>query len=386
MSGLMNIGGDPNDRSYRYKMPRLVAKVEGRGNGIKTRIVNCADIASALHRKPGVLTKFFGCELGAQSRYDPKEEASIVNGAFEGDILQNKLVDSFLPKFVLCPNCGLPETDMKVKKGVVQFDCAACGYSGDADMSHKLITFILAEEKKAKEEKKKEEKKKEKEAKKKGGGDVDKAEKKESSGDKEEKKEKKKDKDKEKKKDKDKDKKKDKKKEKKVEESDEEEWFTDISAEAVEARRLAEMGAMSAGGAALVDDEDKKPAAPADEGSDSDSAEEATGLMDAMSLTPTGEELLGALMDKVGESKKGKEVLPKAEEWAEELEDSKPTDCLSVVANLPEQISKHAAIVLKALYDADAVTDEDIFTWFDNADKENACVAATEAFVDFLKD
>merc|ERR1711907_121123 len=137
---------------------KIVAKVEGRGNGIKTRIVNCGDIASALHRKPAVLTKSFGCELGAQSRWDDKEEASIVNGAFEGNILQDKLIDSFLPKFVLCPNCGLPETDMKVKKEIVKFECAACGYSGNADMTHKLITFILADDKKSKEEKKKEKK------------------------------------------------------------------------------------------------------------------------------------------------------------------------------------------------------------------------------------
>jgi translation initiation factor 2 beta subunit (eIF-2beta)/eIF-5 len=71
---MLNITGlTPNDDpAYRYKMPRIVTKIEGRGNGIKTVNVNVLDVATALHRPPAHLTKFFGCELGAQSRYDPK--------------------------------------------------------------------------------------------------------------------------------------------------------------------------------------------------------------------------------------------------------------------------------------------------------------------------
>lgn len=35
---------------FRYKMPRLQAKTEGRGNGIKTVIMNMAEIATAINR------------------------------------------------------------------------------------------------------------------------------------------------------------------------------------------------------------------------------------------------------------------------------------------------------------------------------------------------
>lgn len=52
--------------STRYKMPRVIGKVEGRGNGIKTVIFNVTDLSLALKRDPGEVCKFFGTELGAQ--------------------------------------------------------------------------------------------------------------------------------------------------------------------------------------------------------------------------------------------------------------------------------------------------------------------------------
>jgi translation initiation factor 5 len=51
-------------------MPRLAAKVEGRGNGIKTVVTNMKEIADALNRPPNLPTKYFGTELGAQSRWE----------------------------------------------------------------------------------------------------------------------------------------------------------------------------------------------------------------------------------------------------------------------------------------------------------------------------
>lgn len=140
----LNVNRNVTDMYYRYKMPKIVAKVEGKGNGIKTVVVNMVDVAKALARPPTYPCKFFGCELGAQTQFDFKNERYIVNGSHEASKLQ-ELLDIFIAKFVLCPNCENPETILKAyaKKQVISQTCQACGHSGMLNMRHKLTTFIL---------------------------------------------------------------------------------------------------------------------------------------------------------------------------------------------------------------------------------------------------
>uniref|UniRef100_A0A8C8IGX3 Eukaryotic translation initiation factor 5 n=1 Tax=Oncorhynchus tshawytscha TaxID=74940 RepID=A0A8C8IGX3_ONCTS len=140
----VNVNRSVLDQFYRYKMPRIIAKVEGKGNGIKTVIVNMTDVAKSLNRPPTYPTKFFGCELGAQTQFDAKNDRFIVNGSHEANKLQDML-DGFIRKFVLCPECDNPETDLHInaKKQTIGNSCKACGYRGMLDTRHKLCTFIL---------------------------------------------------------------------------------------------------------------------------------------------------------------------------------------------------------------------------------------------------
>ncbi|KAL1915483.1 uncharacterized protein VTP21DRAFT_6607 [Calcarisporiella thermophila] len=136
----INIRRDVKDSFYRYKMPRLV---EGKGNGIKTVVPNMADIARSLSRPPAYPTKYFGCELGAQTKCDAKNDRYIVNGAHDAEKLQ-ELLDGFIKKFVLCPSCQNPETDLIITKDQnILRDCKACGQRQPVDMRHKLVAFIL---------------------------------------------------------------------------------------------------------------------------------------------------------------------------------------------------------------------------------------------------
>ncbi|KAK9473411.1 domain found in IF2B/IF5-domain-containing protein [Dipodascopsis tothii] len=139
----INICRDNTDPFYRYKMPAIISKIEGRGNGIKTAVVNNSDVARALARPPMYVTKFFGLELGAQTSCNEATDRYMVNGSHDSSKLQD-LLDVFIQKFVLCKACKNPETDIVVTKDQMLFrDCKACGKRSPIDIAHKLSGVIL---------------------------------------------------------------------------------------------------------------------------------------------------------------------------------------------------------------------------------------------------
>jgi len=214
----LNVNRDVQDAFYRYKMPRLVTKVEGKGNGIKTVLPNMPEIAKALGRPPTYCTKYFGCELGAQTQFDIKNDRYVVNGSHEASKLQDLLHD-FIKKFVLCEVCGNPETVLKVraKAAMISSTCKACGHNFNLDMRHKVTTFILRNPppNSATDQDASPSQKKDKQKKQKGKDDAAK-EKKVTTKNK-------------------------KAKEESNEEEEEVEWFTDVSEKAVEDRRIQEL-------------------------------------------------------------------------------------------------------------------------------------------------
>ena len=60
---------------FRYKMPRMLTRKEGHGNGVKTNITNLIDIANALRVPDSSMLKWFCKELGASS-----EGTTIIKG------------------------------------------------------------------------------------------------------------------------------------------------------------------------------------------------------------------------------------------------------------------------------------------------------------------
>jgi translation initiation factor 5 len=138
----INIRSDVKDPFYRYKMEKLQSKIEGKGNGIKTVIVNLSSVAQSLARPGDYVIKYFGFELGAQTNTNPADDRWIINGAHEASKLQDYL-DGFINKFVLCKKCKNPETEVVIKDGHILLDCKACGQRSEVDLRLKLSSFIL---------------------------------------------------------------------------------------------------------------------------------------------------------------------------------------------------------------------------------------------------
>nr|WCZ58547.1 translation initiation factor 5 [Andalucia godoyi] len=133
--------GNVSDEFYRYKMPVMKTQILSRGNGIKTWVVNVSDIAKALSRPPDYLIKFFGFELGAQTKWEAAAQKGIVNGEHTLETL-NGLLAQFISKFVTCAACKNPETNIFLRGDTVRLECVACGNTTKVDPIERLCSYI----------------------------------------------------------------------------------------------------------------------------------------------------------------------------------------------------------------------------------------------------
>ncbi len=140
----LNISGTRvrEDPHFRYTMPPLTIRHEGKGNGQKTVILNLKDVSDSLDRPLEILVKYFGIELCSQSRHESESDRVVINGNHTPAQLQT-VVNTFIDMYVLCPNCGLPETVMTLKKEVVGHKCKSCGAKEAVPGDHKLNKYIL---------------------------------------------------------------------------------------------------------------------------------------------------------------------------------------------------------------------------------------------------
>lgn len=108
--------------SGRFEVP----KIEGHFQGKKTVLDNFFQIASYLGRSGEHFQKFILKEL-ATSGYKSGEKL-VLNNKIPRKKIDDK-IDKYVKEFVICKECGKPDTEIK-KEGKVSFvHCLACGAS-----------------------------------------------------------------------------------------------------------------------------------------------------------------------------------------------------------------------------------------------------------------
>ena len=104
----------------RFEIP----KVKGHIQGNKTIISNLAQIASSLSRPLELLVKYLEKQLATKGLV----EGNFV--IFNSKIPASKIntrIEQFTDQFVICKQCGKPETKLSKDTGVFFISCQACG-------------------------------------------------------------------------------------------------------------------------------------------------------------------------------------------------------------------------------------------------------------------
>jgi len=107
-------------KDNRFEIP----KVEGHIEGKKTIITNFFQIADHIRRNPEHFQKFLLKELATSGQ---KEGDRLV---LNNKVLSTKInqkIEQYVQEFVLCRECGKPDTEIKKEDRLTFLHCLACG-------------------------------------------------------------------------------------------------------------------------------------------------------------------------------------------------------------------------------------------------------------------
>ena len=109
-----------SESTERFTVPEAKVYIEGK----TTVLENFAEIADIVRRDQDHLMKFLLGELGTAGKIDGNR--AIFNGKFEQSLI-NGLIRSYVDDYVICSECGKPDTRLVKDDRVLLLRCDACG-------------------------------------------------------------------------------------------------------------------------------------------------------------------------------------------------------------------------------------------------------------------
>lgn len=104
----------------RFEIPKLSGHFQGK----KTILTNFLQIASYLRRKPEHFQKFLLKELATSGNMEG--DRLVLNNKIPSARIINK-IQQYAKEFVLCKECGKPDTELIKKDRLMFLHCLACG-------------------------------------------------------------------------------------------------------------------------------------------------------------------------------------------------------------------------------------------------------------------
>lgn len=111
---------DMETTDARFVIPEPKIMVEG-----KTTILdNFNNIADVLNREPDHVMKYLTREMGTAGKIDGMR--AIFQGRFSKDQIKSN-IEAYVEEFVMCSECGRPDTQLMKMDRIMVLKCAACG-------------------------------------------------------------------------------------------------------------------------------------------------------------------------------------------------------------------------------------------------------------------
>jgi len=104
----------------RFEIP----KIEGHFQGKKTILTNFFQIVSHIRRNPEHFQKFLLKELAAAGHIEG--DRLVLNKTVPSTKINPK-IEQYVKEFVLCKECGKPDTELKKEDRLTFLHCLACG-------------------------------------------------------------------------------------------------------------------------------------------------------------------------------------------------------------------------------------------------------------------
>jgi translation initiation factor 2 subunit 2 len=107
--------------SARFEVPDPDVRQEGHA----TVFENFQTVCDNFGRDEEHLLKFLQDELGTSAHIDESRRARFTGEFDTGRI--REAIEAYADQYVLCSECGLPDTDIEREQGAEVLHCAACG-------------------------------------------------------------------------------------------------------------------------------------------------------------------------------------------------------------------------------------------------------------------